>query len=306
MIGGRVVVVGSVNVDLVVGVRRLPGPGETVTGGDVSRHHGGKGGNQAVAAVRLGASVAFVGAVGPDDFGEGARAALAAEGVDVRYLATVDRPTGVALIVVDEAGENQIAVAPGANHALTRDAVEQALAELALGPADVVLACREIPPDAVEAALVVARATGATGLLNPAPADGVDAATLALADVLTPNAAELRLIAGSGDVDAGARRVLAGGPSRRAVVATLGAAGALLVPADGPALAVAAAAVQPVDTTGAGDTFNGALAAGLADGRRLADAAVLAVAAAGLSTTRRGARGGMPTAVELGAFMQRG
>ena len=341
---GRVIVVGSVNVDLVVVAPRLPGPGETVTGGDVARHHGGKGGNQAVAAARLGAPVAFVGAVGQDDFGAAARAALVAEGIDVTHLAAVGRPTGVALIVVDARAENLIAVAPGANASPTAASVTAALAALAVGPGDVVLASREIPPDAVRCALAGARAAGAVAVLNPAPADGVDAATVALADVLTPNEVELALLglagdasateggapgarpgpaaiaaagAGAGgsaaadpeaqprpaaDMEARARRLMAGGPPGRAVVVTLGAAGALLVPAAGPALPIPAARVVPVDTTGAGDAFNGALAAGLAAGLPLTRAARRAVAAAGLSTTRAGARGAMPTAAELAAF----
>jgi ribokinase len=336
---GRVVVVGSVNVDLVVVAPRLPGPGETVTGGDVARHHGGKGGNQAVAAARLGARVAFVGAVGEDDFGAAARAALATEGIDVTHLATASRPTGVALIVVDARAENLIAVAPGANASPTAASVAAALVALAVGPGDVVLACREIPPDAVRAALAGARAAGAVAVLNPAPADGLDAATIALADVLTPNEAELALLAAAGpaataepaaaepaaaagptgataalgveaqpgpgaaDVEATARRVLAAGPAGRAVVVTLGAAGALVVPSGGPALMVPAVRVEPVDTTGAGDAFSGAVAAGLAAGDPLPEAVRQAVAAAGLSTTLAGARAGMPTAAELAAFL---
>jgi ribokinase len=314
---GRVVVVGSVNVDLVVVAPRLPGPGETVTGGDVARHHGGKGGNQAVAAARLGAPVAFVGAVGDDDFGAAARAALAGEGIDVTHLAAVGRPTGVALIVVDARAENLIAVAPGANASPTAASVAAALGALGVGPGDVVLASCEVPPDAVAAALALARAAGATAVLNPAPADGLDAATIALADVLTPNEAELALLAGSAaagpahgpagpgaaDVEAHARRLLAGGPGGRAVVVTLGAAGAVVVPAAGPAIPVPASRVAPVDTTGAGDTFNGVLAVGLAAGLPLAAAARRAVAAAGLSTTRQGARSGMPTLAELAAFL---
>lgn len=301
---GRVVVVGSVNVDLVVVAPRLPRPGETVTGGDVARHHGGKGGNQAVAAARLGARVAFVGAVGSDDFGIAARAALAAEAIDVDHLAEVGRPTGVALIVVDERAENLIAVAPGANAAVTPGAVGAALAALGLGPGDVVLACREIPPDAVRAALEAARTAGATGILNPAPADGLDRATADRATVLTPNESELATIAGPGEPEAAARTLLAAGPPGRAVVVTLGAAGALVVPAGGPAVAIPAIRVVPLDTTGAGDTFNGALAAGLAAGLPLVDAAERAVAAAGLSTARPGARGGMPTTAELGAHLR--
>jgi len=315
---GRVIVVGSVNVDLVVVASRLPGPGETVTGGDVARHHGGKGGNQAVAAARLGARVVFVGAVGEDDFGAAARAALAAEGIDVSHLATVARPTGVALIVVDARAENLIAVAPGANASPTAASVAAALEALAVGPDDVVLASCEIPPEAVRAALAGARAAGATSVLNPAPADGLDPATIALADVLTPNQAELALLAaaaGAGaavraaapaevapEIETLAQRLLAEGAGGRAVVVTLGAAGALVVPADGPAARIPALRVVPVDTTGAGDAFNGALAAGLAAGLPLTEATRRAVAAAGLSTTRAGARGGMPTTADLASF----
>ena len=267
---GRVVVVGSVNVDLVVVASRLPGPGETVTGGDVARHHGGKGGNQAVAAARLGADVAFVGAVGDDDFGAAARAALVAEGIDVTHLLVAPRPTGVALIVVDERAENLIAVAPGANASPTPASVTAALGALAIGPGDVVLVSCEIPPEAIRAALAAARAAGATSVLNPAPADGLDPATIALADVLTPNEAELALLAGAAtggpeagadagaatageqpaapagaaDVEVLARRLLAH-DAGRAVVVTLGAAGALAVPADGPALAIPATPRRP-------------------------------------------------------------
>jgi ribokinase len=334
---GRVVVVGSVNVDLVVVASRLPGPGQTVTGGDVARHHGGKGGNQAVAAARLGADVAFVGAVGDDDFGVAARAALVTEGIDVTHLLVAPRPTGVALIVVDEQAENLIAVAPGANAAPTPASVTAALLALEISPGDVVLVSCEIPPEAIRAALAAARAAGATSVLNPAPADRLDPATIVLADVLTPNEGELALLAGgvtgrpgagadagaatadagaattdeqpaatagAADVEVLARRLLAR-DAGRAVVVTLGAAGALAVPADGQALAIPALNVVPVDTTGAGDAFNGALAAGLGAGLPLNAAARQAVAAAGLSTMRPGARGGMPTAAELAAVSGR-
>jgi ribokinase len=302
---GRVVIVGSVNVDLVVVAPRLPSPGETVIGGDVARHHGGKGGNQAVAAARLGAAVTFVGAVGDDDLGRAARAALVAEGVDVTHLATVPRPTGVALIVVDATGQNLIAVAPGANAAVTPASVSGALEALRLRPGDVVLTCGELPLDSVRLALEAARAGGATGVLNPAPADGIDRATADLAMVLTPNESELAALAGTGNPEAAARSLLVGSWPDRAVVVTLGAAGALVVATDRPAVAIPATSVEPVDTTGAGDAFNGALAAGLAAGRPLDEAARLAVAAAGLSTTRPGARGGLPTAPELQAHLHR-
>jgi ribokinase len=309
-----VLVVGSVNVDLVVAASCLPGPGQTVTGGDLARYQGGKGGNQATAAARLGARVAVVGAVGDDEMGRQARSALASEGIDVAGLAVSSRATGVALIVVDPRGENLITVAPGANDEVHAVHVRTALAALAPGPDDVVLVCREIPPDGVRAALEVGREAGSITILNPAPADGLDAATLALADILTPNETELALLGGLGSArgnpETAARQVLAGQPTDagegdahgRAVVVTLGAAGALIVRAAGAAVAVPAPAVEVVDTTGAGDTLNGALAAGLADGLDLAGAVRRAVAAAALSTTRPGARGGMPTRAELEAL----
>jgi ribokinase len=320
MAGGRVLVVGSVNVDLVVAAPRLPVPGQTVTGGDVARYQGGKGGNQATAAARLGATVAFVGAVGADDLGSEARSALAAEGIDIAGLVETGRPTGVALIVVDPRAENLIAVAPGANGEVHAPHVAAALGRLAPGPRDVVLACREIPPDGVRAALEIGREAGAITILNPAPADDLGAETLSLADVLTPNETELALLVGGGragdDPESAARHLLASGasagprltdrgaPARMpAVVVTLGAAGALIVQTGGAAVVVPAPAVNPVDTTGAGDAFNGALAAGLADGLGLAGAVRRAVAAAAFSTTRPGARGGMPTRAELEGFL---
>jgi ribokinase len=330
MTGGRVLVVGSVNVDLVVAAPRLPVPGQTVTGGDVARYPGGKGGNQATAAARLGARVAFVGAVGADDMGSEARSALAAEGIDIAGLIETDRPTGVALIVVDPRAENLIAVAPGANGDMHATHVEAALGRLAPGPRDVVLVCREIPADGVRAALEIGRKASAITILNPAPADDLDPVTLALADVLTPNETELALLVGAGpagdDPESAARHLLgrhllgsraSAGPrltgrdpaARRAaarepaVVVTLGAAGALIVRTGEAAVAVPAPAVHPVDTTGAGDTFNGALAAGLADGLELAAAVRRAVAAAAFSTTRPGARGGMPTRAQLEGFL---
>lgn len=317
---GRVIVVGSINVDLVVTVARLPGPGETVTGGTFSRHHGGKGGNQAVAAARLGAATAFVGAVGDDAFGAEARDALDAEGIDLAELGTdASRPTGVALILVDRAGENEIAVASGANGALAADDVRAALAHLAPTAADVVLVGHEIPTAAARAALAAATAAGATSVLNPAPAGGLDRSTFGIADYLTPNRTELgQLVADEsrrvgrgpqdvGGIEAAARTLLErsaeGDGVRRAVLVTLGAAGALVVPRDGASFEVRPPTVEAVDTVGAGDAFNGALAAGLAAGLPLPEATRRAVAAGSLATTRPGAREGMPTRRELDAVL---
>jgi ribokinase len=302
IVSGRVVVVASVNVDLVVTVERLPLPGETVTGGRFARHHGGKGGNQAVAAARLGAETVFVGAVGDDAFGADARSALEAEGIDLQGLATLaGEATGVALILVEAGGENSIAVAGGANEALVPDLVARALRALELQPADVVLVGHEIPTVSTHEALRLAREAGATTILNPAPALGLDAGTLALADILTPNRGELAALAGDDGPAAGpiALSLLEGTPGR-AIVVSLGADGALLANGGGTT-PLPAPSVDVVDTVGAGDTLNGALAAGLAAGLALPEAARRAVAAASLAVTREGAREGMPTLEELQA-----
>lgn len=303
---GRVIVVGSVNIDLVVSVQRLPGPGETVIGGRFERHHGGKGGNQAVAAARLGAGTAFVGAVGGDAFGSEARAALEAAGIDLRGLVTLEREaTGVALIVVDAGGENSIAVAGGANSALSPALVQEALRALAPGPGDVLLVGHEIPTASAREALRIGREAGATTILNPAPARGLDRGMLDLASILTPNRGELAVLASHdgrlvGPEAGRLAMALLGGAHDRAILVSLGADGAMLVDATG-ATPIAAPSVEVVDTVGAGDTLNGALAAGLAAGLELPEAARRAVAAASMATARAGAREGMPTSAELQA-----
>lgn len=290
--------VGSLNVDLVVRVARLPGPGDTVAGGSFERHQGGKGGNQAVAAARALAggpdqgAVAFVGAVGADADGDAAVAALARERIDVGAVARLDDAcTGVALIVVDERGENQIAVANGANQRLSPDGVATAVGRL-LAAGGVLLASLEVPVGAVAAALRVARDTRATTVLNPAPALGDAATLLPLADIVTPNEAEARAL--------GIHGALAEGP---AVCITRGARGVLLRRAGVADVELPAAAVIARDATGAGDTFSGVLAATLLERQPLEAAARRAVIAAGLAVTVAGAREGMPGrgAIEAGA-----
>jgi ribokinase len=281
-----VYVVGSINLDLVVRAATLPGAGETVTGGTFERHGGGKSANQAVAAARQGAAVRMIGAVGQDDLGDEAVADLAGEGIDVSAIARVAAATGVALIVVDEAGENQIAVASGANLELTPDAVEAALA--GAEPGGVALIALEVPDPPVLAAVRAARAAGLHVVLNPAPARPLPDELLELAPLLTPNQPEATTLSGETDPEAAARALTArtGAP----VVVTIGPEGALL--ADGDALErIPAPRVEAVDTTGAGDAFNGALAAALAGGAELADAVRTAVAAAAESVRRPGARG---------------
>jgi ribokinase len=312
---GRVIVVGSVNLDLVVRGPRLPAPGETVTGGTFGRHHGGKGGNQAVAAARLGVPTVFIGAVGNDPFGIEALAALEAEGVDAAGLLVLGgHATGVALILVDERGENLISVASGANAALRPEHVAEALAAVAPTSGDVVLVGHEIATATAREALRNARSRGARTILNPAPAAGLERSTFGFADLLTPNRTELAQLVGAegrrvgrigppADSPERAARTLlepsSQGTGAGAVIVTLGAAGALLVRPDGHTLELPASQVRVVDTVGAGDAFNGALAAALVGGRSLEDAAHMAVAAGGLATTKAGAREGMPTRDQL-------
>jgi len=241
----RVIVVGSVNVDLVVTAGRLPEPGETVTGGTYSRHHGGKSANQAVAAARLGAATLFVGAIGDDAFGHEARAALEAEEIDVTGLRVHQHEaTGVAVIVVDAGGENLIAVASGANATLTPSDVTEALERLSAGLGDVVLVGCEIPLPTVREALRSGSAAGARTILNPAPADGLDRSIFGLADILTPNRVELASIVAA-EAHRQGRASPAGSPERaarallernaegdgvgEAVLVSLGPAGAILV-----------------------------------------------------------------------------
>ena len=284
----RVIVVGSVNIDLVVTLAHLPEPGETVIGGVYAQHHGGKGGNQAVAAARLGAKVAFVGAVGDDAFGRDARTALEADGIDTSELLTLsDVATGVALIQVDAGGENTVSVAGGANRSWGVKEVNAALGRLGPRPGDVLLVGHEILTAAAAAALAWGRTAGATTILNPAPAHGLDVATVALADVVTPNEGELAVLH-------------AAGQEPDTVLVSLGAAGARLTTPDGD-WSIAAPRVDAIDTVGAGDTLNGALAAALASGLDLQEAARMAVTAASLAVTRAGAREGMPTLDELDA-----
>jgi ribokinase len=298
----RVIVVGSLNIDLVATADHLPAPGETVTGGRFAQHHGGKGGNQAVAAARLGASAWFVGAVGADDHGTAARAALEAEGVDVTELRTLpDHATGVALILVDSEGENSIAVAGGANMALEPGHIRESLGRLGPRAGDIVLVGHEIPTESATEALRYAKAAGAVTVFNPAPATSVRSETLALSDVLTPNQGEAAQLAGhDDDPKALGRELLARIAGGGHVLITLGSRGSVLVDQDGSTV-IPAPEVAVVDTVGAGDTLNGAIAAGLAAGRPVTEAARRAVVAASLAITRPGAREGMPTARELEA-----
>ena len=303
----NVIVVGAINVDFVVATDRLPGPGETVVGGGLQTFGGGKGANAAVAAARAGAAVRLIGAVGDDDTGRAALAELAQDGVDVTDVAVIaSESTGVALIVVDAHGENQIAVGAGANGALDPDHVRRCL-RAALPAAGCVLVSTEIPPDAVAAAVEESTSASVTCVLNPAPVLQIVVDLLGRGLITTPNETELRdLVAllGQGDGTSVADAAsLVASKSHQPVLVTQGGDGVMVVTADLTARLVPAPRVDVRDTTGAGDTFNGVLAARLAAGDELAAAVPWAVAAAALSVTEIGARGGMPTAEAIEASM---
>ena len=297
---GRVVVVGSVNVDYVVRIGHLPRPGETVAGGVLAIHPGGKGANQAHAAARLGAAVAMIGAIGADAGGEQELAGLRQAGVDVSGLLTVEGPSGVAMILVDDDGENMIAVAPGANGRVDGRAVTAALTGRIVADT-VVLASLEIPAPAVAAAAAAARQAGGTMVINPAPGMLLPPEVLA-GSILTPNEGEIRLLApAAATEDAAISAVLADGA--RAVIITRGGAGASLYEPGQPGFHVPAPHVTVVDTVGAGDAFNGALAVALSDGEPFRTAVRTAVAAGAAACTGAGARGALPTRADVAALL---
>jgi ribokinase len=301
----KVVVVGSTNTDMTVRVPHLPAPGETVGGGDFRVTGGGKGANQAVAAARAGASVVFVTALGTDDIGDGALDSLAAEGIDVRFVRRVPgAPSGIALILVDDAGENVIAVAAGANAALRPEHVEAIAATVE--PGDAVLVQLEIPQRTVEAAVTLAQRRRARLILNPAPARPLSGSVLAAVSVLTPNEHEAAALAdlGAGIVDPARLAAALRDRGVADVLVTLGAAG-VLVSGSAGSQRVPAFAVDAVDTTAAGDVFNGALAVALIEGLALPDAARFANAAAAISVTRPGARASAPRRAEIDEWLRR-
>jgi ribokinase len=304
------VVVGSLNMDFVVTVSRLPAPGETALGWDFQMNPGGKGANQAYAAARLGGSsltVRMVGRVGYDWFGDHLKAGLAAAGVDVSTVhATRSQPTGVALIWVDSAGQNSIVVAPGANHALTAEEMEGF--RRSFRGARFALFQLETPLAAVEAGLRIARAEGAWTMLDPAPAQPLNRELLGLVDILTPNESEASILLGrppgrlspeeAPELVRALRQMGA-----RCVVLKLGDQGCYYD--DGqrqihqPAFRVAVR-----DSTAAGDTFNAALAVALAEGKPIEEALRFANAAAAVSVTRLGAQASVPSRLEVEEFLK--
>jgi len=302
--GNKIVVVGSSNTDMIVKLPHLPKPGETVSGGAFSTAAGGKGANQAVAAARAGAEVGLVARVGDDSFGEQAIAGFVGDGIDVRYV-TRDSgaPSGVALIFVDDGGENCIAVAPGANGRATPEDVDAA--EDLIGGAEALVMQLETPIETVGRAAALARQHGVRVILNPAPARPLNDELLANVSILTPNESEAELLTGVQVEDdesaaAAARALVARGVDT--VILTLGSRGAFVFESDSGEL-VPSFEVQAVDTTAAGDVFNGSLAVGLSEGMPLGKAVRFANAAAALSVTKLGAQPSAPTRAEIDPFL---
>ncbi|HSW08328.1 ribokinase [Aquabacterium sp.] len=296
----RVVVLGSVNTDLVLRCSQMPLPGQTVHGRDFQTLPGGKGANQAVAAARLGASVSFIGCVGDDAFGHNARRILAAEGMDTQHLHSISgASTGVAMILVDDAAQNCIVLDAGANAALSIAQVDAAKATIQ--DAGLLICQLECPLPAVQHGIALAHAAGVPVLLNPAPTQALPPELLAQVDVLVPNeteaAALLQLAPGAAfDATAAADRLRTLGPPT--VIITLGAHGVQLA-CDGSNVHLEAPVVQAVDTTGAGDTFIGAYAAAWCGGASMTAAIAYAQQAAAISVTRAGAQAAMPRSSEL-------
>ncbi|MCC6450329.1 MAG: ribokinase [Candidatus Aureabacteria bacterium] len=303
----KIVVVGSSNTDMIVAVPRIPKPGETILGGRFSTAAGGKGANQAVAAARAGGEVALIARVGNDLFGAQALSGFKADGIDATHVTTdPDQPSGVALILLARGGENSIAVAPGANAALSPRDVEKA--EALIRSADILLMQLETPVETIVRAAGIAAEAGGTVILNPAPACPLDDAVLGAVTILTPNESEAELLTGIPVRDAsGAGRAARAlrGRGVKTVIVTMGSKGALLETGEASEV-LPAFSVDAVDATAAGDVFNGALAVAVAEGKPLREAVRFANAAAALSVTRLGAQPSIPARDEIDRMLLRG
>jgi ribokinase len=314
----HITVVGSLNMDLVTRAPHLPQPGESVIGSDFHTLPGGKGANQAAAAARLGAQTAMVGRVGSDGFGQELRSTLDAAGVDHTFVnQDPEAVTGVALITVDDNGQNTLVVASGANMRLTPQDVETAQA--AIAAADVLLLQLESPLESVTRAAQIARAHGVRVILNPAPAHPLPAQLLSLVDVLIPNETETSILTGApigewlqfpppeSDEPPAFRSEAAQGTARKlgvsTVILTLGKYGSLLIPEEGEPLHVPPFRVKAVDATAAGDAFVAAFGVALAEGRAFAEAMRWGNAAGALAATRLGAQPSLPTRQEVGTLI---
>lgn len=301
-----IVVVGSSNTDMVIRAKQLPAPGETIVGGKFFMNAGGKGANQAVAAARLNGQVTFITKVGDDVFGRTAVQSYKNEGINTDHISTdAHLPSGVALITVDDNAENCIVVAPGANAALHAHDIERAAALFA--SASVILVQLEIPLDTVKHVVTFAAKNNVPLLLNPAPAFALPDDLLGLVSVITPNKKEAEMLTGLSIINLDTARqaaaVLAGKGIKKVII-TLGAEGALLLTDNGYTY-LPAVRVTPVDTTAAGDVFNGALAVAVAEEQDIEEAIKFASHAAAISVTRLGAQASAPRREEVEELMKR-
>lgn len=291
----KIIVVGSMNMDMVVKTTHIPQPGETVLGGSFLMNPGGKGANQAVAVARLGGDVAFIGKIGDDIFGKQSAQLFDEEGVDTSgILSDRESPSGIALITVDEAGENSIVVAPGANAHLDPMDVEVALDRYPEGK--ILLIQLEIPMRTVEFATRIARHKGLQVILNPAPANKAVLEMLNQVDIITPNVHEAEMLSGVRIIDIDSAKRAAEGIQAlgvKHVIITLGKQGAALLE-NGVFYHIPAPVVETVDTTAAGDVFNGALAVALSENKTLIDSVSFACRAASIAVTKMGAQASIP------------
>jgi ribokinase len=297
----RIAIVGSLNMDLVIRSTHIPQPGETIIGSDFHTFPGGKGANQAVAAARLGGRVSMVGRVGTDAFAEVLLKNLTSSGVDATFVQRdVETATGVALIVVDDFGENIIVVAPGANMQLNEADILGA--EQAISAADVLLLQLEVPLAVVTLAARIAKSQGVNVILNPAPAQDLSAELLELVDILVPNESETALLTGrqvesQAEIEKAAAALIDIGVN--SVVITLGGRGAFLASTDHEPEILEAYSIQPVDTTAAGDAFMAGLAVSYAAGETLSEAIRWGNAAGALAAMRLGAQASLPMRSEV-------
>jgi len=299
----KIVVIGSANMDMIVKISHLPRGGETVLGEDFIQSRGGKGANQAIAAARLGADVTFVARLGKDHFGQDAFDAYKREGINTKYIVWDDEtPSGIALIMVDPVGEDIICVAPGANGKLSTDDILDA--EAAIKSADCLLLQLEIPLKTVEFAIGLAEGHRVRVILNPAPMAKLSPDLLEKVNVLTPNETEAAALTGNYmSHPRDLALIIKTKFNIKNVIVTMGKEGAFITGAQHPN--VPAFPVESVDTTGAGDAFNGALVVALARGDELANAVKFANAVAALSTTKFGAQTSLPTLDEVNDFIKK-
>ena len=298
----KIIVIGSSNTDMVVRSERLPRPGESVIGGGFMMAGGGKGANQAVAVARMGHRVIFTAALGRDMFGDAAVSSYQRFGIDTSYIVRKDAPSGVALIMVDSAGQNSISVALGANNSLSTEDIRGVLEQVEKD--DIVLLQLEVPMATVDAAVDIAAAKGARVVLNPAPAAVVSEQTLSKLYLITPNQTEAQTLTGievkdEATASLAAQVLCSRGVGR--VVITMGSLGAYLYE-EGRGEIIEARNVAAVDTTAAGDVYNGALCAALAEGKSLREALTFATKASAISVTRVGAQPSVPTREEVDNF----